>query len=298
MIQIQNVYKTYKSGKEALDNINLHIQKGEFVALLGPNGAGKSTLINIMAGNVLKTSGRIAISGYDLDEEELETKNKIGIVPQEVSIDSFFTVNEVLLNQSGYFGKKNHQMHIDWLLEKLTLSDKKHTNTKELSGGMRRRLLIAKALVHDPDVIVLDEPTAGVDIELRQQLYDFLKELHQSGKTIVLTTHYLEEAQELCDRVVIINKGKIIADDNKTKLLSSLGDEAVIEFQFDREISEKEFGFLGSLPVLLKSKVLSVTLPKSKLHELFALFAQNDILFKDFSMKEIDLQDVFLKLVK
>lgn len=220
-ISIQNLHKVYKSGTHALENLNLDIEKGEFFALLGPNGSGKTTLINIMAGPTLKTSGNIKIQGLDIDEHREETKFLLGVVPQEISFDSFFTVNEMLKIQSGYYGIKDNQKYIDEVIEKLGLAEKKHTNSRALSGGMKRRLLIAKALIHKPKVLVLDEPTAGVDVELRHSLWKYMVELNKEGLTILLTTHYLEEAEELCDRTAIIHHGKLVALDKTKKLIES-----------------------------------------------------------------------------
>ena len=297
VIDIQNLFKTYADGKEALKDVNIQIQENEFVALLGPNGAGKSTTINVLGGNVEKTSGNVKICGFDLDEDELETKKRIGIIPQEVTFDSFFTVNEVLLNQSGYFGITDNQEYIDELLEHLSLTDKKHVNTKALSGGMKRRLLIAKALVHNPEVIILDEPTAGVDIELRQQLYVFLKKLHKEGKTIILTTHYLEEAEELCERVIIINKGEVIADEEKSKLKSSLGENAVIEFFFEKDIKKKDFDFLSDFSPVFEKTSLKVSVGAGDVSKLFAKMSHRNIEYSGVQTHEMDLEDIFLKLV-
>lgn len=221
MLRIENLNKTYeKDNKVALENINLHINKGEFTALLGQNGAGKTTLINVLAGNVIKNSGKITIGGYDLDTHELDSKRIIGIVPQEIAIDFTFSVNDILTMQSGYFGIRQNQEYIDWLLESLSLQDKKHAIARRLSGGMKRRLLIAKSLVHRPQLFILDEPTAGVDIELRHNLYEFLEKLHAEGLTIILTTHYLEEAERLCKRIVMIQNGRIVLDEDRESLLN------------------------------------------------------------------------------
>jgi ABC-2 type transport system ATP-binding protein len=220
MLKIENVSKIYKNGKEpALENISFSVGQGEFVALLGQNGAGKSSLINILAGNVKKDTGKVLIGGYNIDTDELKTKKIIGIVPQEISFDFIFSVNEVLRNQSGYFGIKNNAEYIDELLKDLSLTDKKYAQSRSLSGGMKRRLLIAKALVHKPGLLILDEPTAGVDIELRHSLYAYLKRLHSEGITIILTTHYLEEAEKLCDRVIVVHQGKMLVDESKNVLL-------------------------------------------------------------------------------
>ncbi|MFQ5470715.1 MAG: ABC transporter ATP-binding protein [Gammaproteobacteria bacterium] len=204
----------------AVDHINLYIEEGEFFGLLGPNGAGKSTLINIVAGLVRANSGEVLIHGYDVTAEYRQARQCLGVVPQELVFDPFFTVRELLQIQSGYFGLgKENSSWIDELLEKLDLSEKANVNMRALSGGMKRRVLIAQALVHKPRVVVLDEPTAGVDIELRKQLWLFVKSLHQEGHTIVLTTHYLEEAEALCDRIAILNHGKLMALDSKQALL-------------------------------------------------------------------------------
>ncbi len=217
-IEIKGLQKTYKSGVKALNGLDLTINQGEFFALLGPNGAGKTTLINILAGPNQKTSGTIKICGLDIDTHRQETKFLIGVVPQEISFDSFFTVNEVLTLQSGYYGIRENQKYIDEILEKLGLSDKQYAKTRSLSGGMRRRLLIAKALVHKPKVVILDEPTAGVDVELRHNLWEYMQELNRDGLTILLTTHYLEEAQKLCKRTAIIHNGDLVALEETKKL--------------------------------------------------------------------------------
>lgn len=217
-IEIKGLQKTYKSGVKALNGLDLTINQGEFFALLGPNGAGKTTLINILAGPNQKTAGTIKICGLDIDTHRQETKFLIGVVPQEISFDSFFTVNEVLKLQSGYYGIRDNQKYIDEILEKLGLSDKQYAKTRSLSGGMRRRLLIAKALVHKPKVVILDEPTAGVDVELRRSLWKYMEELNRDGLTILLTTHYLEEAQKLCKRTAIIHNGDLVALEETKKL--------------------------------------------------------------------------------
>lgn len=217
-LEIIGLEKEYKSGVKAINNLDLTIYEGEFFALLGPNGAGKTSLINILAGPNLKTSGTIKIFGLDMDEYRQETKFMLGIVPQEISFDSFFTVNEVLKLQSGYYGIRNNQAYIDEVLEKLGLADKKFANTRALSGGMRRRLLIAKALVNKPKLIILDEPTAGVDVELRHNLWNYMQELNRDGLTILLTTHYLEEAQNLCKRTAILHNGNLVALEETKKL--------------------------------------------------------------------------------
>jgi len=236
-ISIRNLCKTYrpKSGGEkiALKNINLEIPQGSFFGLLGPNGAGKSTIINILAGLVNKSAGQVEVMGYDLEKHTRQAKTSIGIVPQELLLDPFFTVREALEFHAGYYGVKKKDRRTDEIIKKLHLQDKSATSSRRLSGGMRRRLLIGKALVHNPPVLILDEPTAGVDIELRKQLWEYVRELNSRGTTIVLTTHYLEEADELCDRIAIINNGEIVACDTKQKLLDGIQNKTVLISLFD-----------------------------------------------------------------
>ena len=217
-ISVTDLHKTYAGGTHALKGLTFNIEKGEFFALLGPNGSGKTTFINILSGPTLKTSGEIKILGHDIDSDRAKTQFILGVVPQEISFDSFFNVNEVLTLQAGYYGIKNNQLWIDELLEKLGLEDKKYTNTRALSGGMKRRLLIAKALGHKPKVLILDEPTAGVDVELRISLWKYMQKLNKEGLTILLTTHYLEEAEQLCEKTAIIHKGKLVALEKTAKL--------------------------------------------------------------------------------
>jgi len=219
-VNISRVHKHY-GNLQALDGIDFDIPKGCFFGLLGPNGAGKSTLINIMAGLVRASTGTVRIMGHDVRRQWRPARQKLGVVPQEIAIDPFFTVREILRLQSGYFGYgRENKPWLEELLHTLSLSDKANTNLQKLSGGMRRRVLIALALVHKPPVVVLDEPTAGVDVELRKALWAFTNQLHQNGHTIVLTTHYLEEAEALCEQIAILNKGKLVALDSKHALLA------------------------------------------------------------------------------
>ncbi len=243
-LSIDTLHKKYDNGTHALKGISFDIQQGEFFALLGPNGSGKTTMINILSGPTKRTSGTIRVMGKDIHDYREETKMMIGVVPQEISFDSFFTVNEVLLLQSGYYGIKNNQKHIDEILEKLNLHEKKHTNTRALSGGMKRRLLVAKALVHKPKIVILDEPTAGVDVELRHNLWHYMRELNKEGQTILLTTHYLEEAESLCKRTAIINKGELVALDDTQKLIKSMGNKKQFTLVFNKKV--------GSIPSELK----------------------------------------------
>lgn len=219
-IQIENVHKHY-GNVHALKGMSLSIEKGEFFGLLGPNGAGKSTLINIIAGLTRMDSGHVSVMGHDVVQAYRQSRQCLGVVPQELVFDPFFSVREILQIQAGYFGKgKRSAAWIDDLLEGLKLTDKADSNMRQLSGGMKRRVLIAQALVHKPDVVILDEPTAGVDVELRSSLWEFVKMLHNDGHTIVLTTHYLEEAETLCERIAIVNQGQLVALDSKESLLA------------------------------------------------------------------------------
>ncbi|HQR19835.1 MAG TPA: ABC transporter ATP-binding protein [Burkholderiaceae bacterium] len=220
-IQVQSVSKHYGS-LVALDHVDLAIESGEFFGLLGPNGAGKTTLISIIAGLVRASSGKVAIMGHDVVEDFRAARLSVGVVPQELAFDPFFTVRETLRFQSGYFGLGDNGAWIDEVLENLGLAAKSDTNTRALSGGMKRRLLVAQALVHKPPVIVLDEPTAGVDVELRQTLWNFIRRLNREGHTIVLTTHYLEEAQALCGRIAMLKAGRIVALDTTRALLARI----------------------------------------------------------------------------
>lgn len=300
MLSVKNVGKTYKKGnKVALKDVSIDIKEGEFVALLGQNGAGKSTLINIIAGNVVKDGGTVMVAGLDIDKDELKTKKTLGVVPQEINFDYILTVFEILENQSGYFGIKDNSEYIEEVLNRLNLQDKKHVNSRMLSGGMKRRLLIAKALIHKPKLLILDEPTAGVDIELRRSMYEFLNELHRNGTTIILTTHYIEEAEKLCDRIIIINQGELIADEDKEGLIKRLGNETHLELHFDRVINEEDFSFLSEYsPVQLDDTKLRLTFAKEDVADIFQKLKDRDINFSNFKMEHKKLEDVFLHLLK
>ncbi len=299
MIGIKNLTKTYMpSGKEALKNVDLEIREGEFTALLGQNGAGKTTLINILAGNVKKSGGSVVIGGYDLDKAELSTKRVLGIVPQEMGYDFLFTVEEALIKQSGYFGIRDNRKYIDELLEALYLKEKKNTRIGELSGGMRRRFMIAKALVHKPKLLILDEPTAGVDIEMRHTLYEFLMKLHQSGITVILTTHYLEEAEKLCDRIIIIDHGEIIADEKKDRLMESFSDEVTAEIHFDSDQKLSDFEFLKEYkPEIFQNTKLQLRVRKKDLPKVFRKISQKNLEFDNFIIEKQKLEDIYLDLI-
>src|SRR6201985_352358 len=235
-IRIESLCKTYEGGKRALDGVTFDVPRGQIFGLLGPNGAGKSTLINILAGLVNKPAGKDEIWGFDIDEHPRNAKRSIGIVPQEILFDPFFTPREALEIQAGLYGVPKAKRHTMELLRAVHLEDKANAYARTLSGGMKRRLLVAKAMVHTPPVLVLDEPTAGVDIELRQQLWAYVRHLNELGTTVVLTTHYLEEAQELCDRIAIINHGRLIANEPTSSLLAK-AQEKVVEVTLDRDIA-------------------------------------------------------------
>lgn len=300
MLKINNLSKTYKRGnKEALKNINLNIDKGEFTALLGQNGAGKTTLINILAGNVQKTAGTVTIGGYDLDRNSLETKNIIGIVPQEMGQDYIFTVEDMLRKQSGYFGIKNNDEYIYELLESLSLMDKRKVTTRELSGGMKRRLLIAKALVHRPKILILDEPTAGVDIELRHTMYKFLNKLHEEGTTIILTTHYIEEAEKLCKRIVVIDNGEIIADEPKEKLMEVFSKNIDVKFEFDYDLNIADFEFLREYsPNVRDDRNLYLKVAKGDLSKVMKVLIDEGLNFVDIDVNRPKLEDIYLNLIR
>lgn len=298
MLEIKNVSKTYaKEEKKALDHVSFTINKGEFTALLGHNGAGKTTLINILGGNVNKTEGKLFVEGLDLDKHGLPIKKLVGIVPQEINFDFLFTVNEILKTQSGYFGLKNNQDHIDEILEHLGLTEKKHATARALSGGMRRRLLIAKALVHKPKLLILDEPTAGVDMELRRSLYGYLRQLHASGITIILTTHYLEEAENLCGRIIILDKGKLLIDENKEKLLSKSA-AGLMEFHFDKEFNVRDFAFLSEFgPEKFEGTKLRLRVEKKDVPLVISRITDNNIHYRNFKMENTKLEDVYMNLM-
>ena len=239
-IRIESLSKTYSSkggeAKLALDNVSFDVPRGQIFGLLGPNGAGKSTLINILAGLVRKSSGRATVWGFDIDKHPRNAKRSIGIVPQEILFDPFFTPSEALEIQAGLYGIPKAQRKTSELLAAMHLSDKANAYSRTLSGGMKRRLLVAKAMVHSPPILVLDEPTAGVDIELRKQLWSYVRSLNQQGVTVVLTTHYLEEAEQLCDRIAIINHGRVIANEPTRTLIARAQEKSVV-VTFDQDIA-------------------------------------------------------------
>jgi ABC-2 type transport system ATP-binding protein len=305
-ISIQNLVKRYApsgagaqktEGKLALEGVSFDVPQGGIFGLLGPNGAGKSTLINILAGMVLKTSGTAKIWGFDIDSDMRNAKRSIGIVPQEIVFDPFFTPFEVLENTAGLWGVAKPLRRSMELLRAVHLEDKARAYSRTLSGGMKRRLLIAKALVHQPPVLVLDEPTAGVDVELRRQLWELVQEMNAQGVTVVLTTHYLEEAEALCERIAIINHGQVIAN-QPTRELLEMAREKIVVLTLDRDIAD-----LPASPLFLKSaksaeRVLEVTYDKDRTNagEVMALVQGQGFAIVDVTTREADLEDVFVSL--
>ena len=298
-ISFQSVSKTYQSSRgaagsavKALDHVSFDIEQGEFFGLLGPNGAGKTSLISILAGLSRATSGRVLVHGSDVVADYALTRRRLGVVPQELVFDPFFTVREALRIQSGYFGIKGNDDWIDELLASLGLDDKAHANMRQLSGGMKRRVLVAQALVHKPPVIVLDEPTAGVDVELRQTLWQFIAKLNRQGSTVLLTTHYLEEAEALCSRIAMLKQGRMVALASTSDLLQSASSN-VLRFKIDRE-----------LPAALASRARVtgriVQFPAHNALEIenyLAAVRQAGLVAQDVEIRKADLEDVFLEVM-
>ena len=298
-ITIQGLCKTYEGGKRALDNVSFDVPRGAVFGLLGPNGAGKSTLINILAGLVNKTAGSASIWGFDIDRHPRNSKASIGIVNQEILFDPFFTPFETLEIQAGLYGVPKAERQTMDLLRAVHLEDKAGAYARTLSGGMKRRLMVAKAMVHRPPVLVLDEPTAGVDIELRQQLWAYVRGLNAGGVTVVLTTHYLEEAEELCDRVAIINHGKLIANE-PTRELIARAQEKVVAVSVDRDISDPPDAPCFEKIELKGHRLLEITYSKQRVNagEVLAAVSASGLGIVDVTTKEPDLEDVFLSLTR
>ena len=295
-VSFQSVSKTYNTARgtfRALDGVSFDIEEGEFFGLLGPNGAGKTTLISILAGLVRASAGQVLVRGHDVQADYALARRQLGVVPQELVFDPFFTVREALRIQSGYFGVKNNDDWIDELLSSLGLADKAGSNMRQLSGGMKRRVLVAQALVHRPPVIVLDEPTAGVDVELRQTLWQFIARLNREGHTVLLTTHYLEEAEALCSRIAMLKTGRLIALERTSDLLKAASSN-VLRFKFD-----------GALPAAFEGKARVtgriVQLPAHDAHEIeqhLAVIRQAGLRVEDVEIRKADLEDVFIDVMK
>lgn len=298
-IEIDRLSKIYAGGKLALDNVSFNVPRGQIFGLLGPNGAGKSTLINILSGMVNKTDGTARIWGFDIALNPRNAKNSIGIVPQEIVFDPFFTPFETLENQAGFYGVPLSRRKTWELLRAVHLEDKANAYARTLSGGMKRRLLVAKAMVHSPPILVLDEPTAGVDIELRQQLWAYVRRLNDRGVTIVLTTHYLQEAEELCDRIAIINHGRLITD-KPTRELVNMAQEKVVEVTVDQDLDYAPTHACFEKIELTGGRVLTITYLKTKANagDVLAAVQKNGLGIVDVSTREPDLEDVFLHLTR
>ena len=303
VLSVKNLKKIYSSKQtgetHALNDLNLDVKEGEIFGLLGPNGAGKTTFINILAGTVIKSAGQVNVWGFDLDKNPRQVRASIGIVPQEVNLDPFFSPRKLLELQAGLYGIKEKDRITNTILNLVSLEKQANSYARSLSGGMKRRLLVAKALVHQPPIVFLDEPTAGVDVELRQNLWKNVKMLNDQGVTIILTTHYLEEAEEMCDRIAILNKGNIVALDSTKNLLDKIQTKKV-KIKTDKEINIKD-GDLESLKIISKLKnEISVSYEKSKINieELINLIKANGSKILDISTDDGDLEDVFLRLIK
>jgi ABC-2 type transport system ATP-binding protein len=294
-ISFQSVSKTFASARgpfQALDGVTFDIEQGEFFGLLGPNGAGKTTLISVLAGLARATSGKVTVLGHDVQADYAQARRNLGVVPQELVFDPFFNVREALRIQSGYFGMKNNGPWIDELLESLGLADKATSNMRQLSGGMKRRVLVAQALVHKPPVIVLDEPTAGVDVELRQTLWQFIARLNKQGHTVLLTTHYLEEAEALCSRIAMLKSGKVVALARTSELLKAASSN-VLRFKIDSELPPQ---FAGKARVTGRI----VQLPAHDAHEIetyLAQIRQAGLRVEDVEIRKADLEDVFIDVM-
>ncbi len=302
-IEIRGLTKIYGGGrnspeKQALQGIDLDIPQGSVFGLLGPNGAGKSTLINILAGLVIKTAGRVTIWGFDQDRNPRQSRASIGVMPQELNLDPFFTPREALEVQAGLYGVPRRQRRSDEILRMVGLEDKADAYARALSGGMRRRLLLAKALVHHPHILVLDEPTAGVDIELRQMLWENIRKLNQQGMTIILTTHYLEEAEEMCDEIAIINLGQLVARDSTVNLLGRLDSRTMI-LHPDGPVGRLPEG--AGLEVTRRGDgalVIRYHSAETPAEAVLAAVRAAGVSIRDVKTEQADLQDVFLELTR
>ena len=295
-LEVNKLCKIYDGGLEALKGIDLSIPEGSFYGLLGPNGAGKTTTIGIITGLVNITSGSASIMGYDSVKEFRKARKLIGLSPQELNFDVFFSVGELLELQAGYYGlsSKSAKERTSIMLEQFGLEDKRSAKSRELSGGMKRRVQIAKALIHDPPIVILDEPTAGVDIELRHMLWDYLRSINKAGKTILLTTHYIEEAEQLCEKVSIINNGKIIANDSPANLTQRHG-KSGLEIELSKSIDNLE---LTELDFSLENKKLYINInnPEKEMAKIISKISSQGGLIENVRILRSSLEDVFIKL--
>ena len=303
-LTVENLTKIYlnsKSKKEnkALNNLTLNVKEGEVFGLLGPNGAGKTTFLSILGGTVIKSSGDVNVWGFDLDKNPRQVRASLGIVPQEVNLDAFFSPKKLLELQAGLYGIKKKDRITDLILKMVALEDKANAYSRSLSGGMKRRLLIAKAMVHQPPILILDEPTAGVDVELRNNLWKNVKQLNKEGVTIILTTHYLLEAQEMCDRIAIIDKGNLVALDTTKKLLERIQTKK-INFKVEDVDLKKALSMKGIKFKIISKNLITASYEKSSLNfgEIVNYFNQNNIKIEDIATDDGDLEDVFVQLTK
>ena len=303
ILSVKNLEKIYTSKEapstHALNNLNLDVKEGEIFGLLGPNGAGKTTFINILAGTVIKTSGQVNVWGFDLDKNPRQVRASVGIVPQEVNLDPFFSPRKLLELQAGLYGIKKKNRITETILKLVSLEKQANSYARSLSGGMKRRLLMAKALVHQPPIVFLDEPTAGVDVELRKKLWENVRSLNDHGVTIILTTHYLEEAEKMCDRIAILNKGNMVALDSTKNLLNKIQTKKVT-VKTDKKINIKNDD-LESLKIISNlENEICVSYEKNKINieELINLIKKNNVKIEDISTDDGDLEDVFLRLIK
>ncbi|MDC3273282.1 ABC transporter ATP-binding protein [Alphaproteobacteria bacterium] len=301
-LEIKNLTKTYQGESEhyALDDVSLNVKAGSIFGLLGPNGAGKSTLINIISGIVFKSSGDVSVWGMDIEKERKQSKLAVGIVPQELNIDAFFTPDELLDLHSGMFNVPKALRKTKELLKLMDLSDKAKSYSRKLSGGMRRRLLVAKAMVHSPPILILDEPTAGVDVELRQKLWNHFKDLNKLGVTIILTTHYLEEAEYLCDDIAIINKGKIIANENKKSLLTKFNEKLIYIKLKNKKISDEDkisLKKIGDVKVVSDTVEITFKPNKTSMNSIIKTLYNSSLDILDLSTKDASLEDVFINMI-
>ena len=301
-LTVENLTKVYSDSKnkkenKALNDLNFQVKQGEVFGLLGPNGAGKTTFLSILGGTVSKTNGNINVWGFDLDKNPRQVKASIGIVPQEVNLDAFFSPRKLLELQAGLYGITKKDRITDLILEMVALKDKANAYSRSLSGGMKRRLLIAKAMVHQPPILILDEPTAGVDVELRNNLWNNVKELNKEGVTIILTTHYLFEAQEMCDRIAIIDKGNLVALDTTQRLLDRIQTKK-INFKVKNIDKNKILKMEGIEFKIVSNDSISVTYEKNSLNfgEIINYLSKNNVKILDIVTEDGDLEDVFVQL--
>ncbi|MBV7538130.1 ABC transporter ATP-binding protein [Duganella sp. sic0402] len=296
-IQISNVEKRYKS-LQALGGVSLNIEEGEFFGLLGPNGAGKTTLISIIAGLIRPDDGTVKIHGHDVVSDFRQARRNLGVVPQELVFDPFFTVRETLRLQSGYFGLKNNDAWIDEVMHNLDLTNKADTNMRALSGGMKRRVLVAQALVHKPPVIVLDEPTAGVDVELRQTLWKFISRLNREGHTVVLTTHYLEEAQAMCKRVAMLKLGKVVALDSMASLIRRISGSQLIVNMTHGELPEELRHLITHPEISEHGKKYSLRINEyAEVEQILKRLRESGAIIDEMQLQQADLEDIFLQIM-